>query len=76
MGLRLQQARYYRHVALSSMHLVGCGDEAKLRHTDKSEEFAKSYSITSPHPEFAARLKRFVGLTSFAALRACERLLL
>ena len=71
-----QMARHCRHVALTTMHLVGCSDEAKPRHTKGSSEFERSYHIDDLHPEFALRFRSVEGITAFAQLYACERLLL
>lgn len=71
-----QMARHYRHVALTTMHLVGCSDEAKTRHAKGSSEFERSYHIDDLNPEFALRFGAVEGITAFAQLYACERLLL
>ena len=71
-----QMARHYRHVALTTMHLVGCPDEARERHAKGSSEFERSYHIDDLHPEFALRFRSVEGITAFAQLYACERLLL
>ena len=71
-----QMARHYRHVALTTMHLVGCPGEAKARHTKDSTEFERSYNIDELHPDFALRFNIVENVPAFAQLHACERLLL
>ena len=71
-----QMARHYRHVALTTMHLVGSADEARTRHAKGSTEFERSYHIGELNPDFALRFKSIEGITAFAQLHACERLLL
>jgi hypothetical protein len=69
-------ARHYRHVALTSMHAVGCAHEAKRLHMPGSTQFEQSYHIDSLHPDFANRLQVVAEASAFAELRACERLML
>ena len=71
-----QQARHYRHVALTSCYLLGCPDYAKQRHADGSKEFERSYRIEELHPDFAERLQSIRSTTRCAQLTAPERMLL
>ena len=71
-----QQARHYRHVALTTFYLLGCSDYAKQRHAPKSTEFERSYRIAELHPDFVERFKAVKSLTKFAQLTAPERMLL
>ena len=73
---RGQQARHYRHVALTSFYILGCSDYAKQRHAPKSAEFERSYRIDELHPDFIERFNAVKGLTKFAQLTAPERMLL
>ena len=73
---KAQQARHYRHVALTSFYLLGCPDYAKQRHAPGSKEFERSYQIDELHPDFANRFQSVKGLAKFAQLTAPERMLL
>ena len=71
-----QQARHYRHVALTSFYLLGCSEEAKARHAKGSSEFERTYRIDELDPDFVQRFQSVKGLSAFAQLTAPERMLL